>query len=843
MNDTLMDVLGRFVQRQQRSARQVAMLSDVSSRTVMNWLSGRVHRPHHWQQLLRVAVVLGLNEVEATELLLSAGYPSIAELRREVTAVSDHQLLTAWPDNSGAPFQAVADLPYFVGREGPLAELETLLRNGRYVTLYGLQGMGGVGKTALAAHLAYRLRPFFSDGVLWARLDTSDTMAILASFAAAYGQDVSAHHDVEARASAVRHILADKQALIVLDNAQTSAQVRPLLPPSTGKTAVIVTTRQDLAVSDKMHRLSVESFPPDSGDSLRVFTHFLGQNSVRRWRSELQEIANLLGHLPLAIAIAAGRLAAHLTIPDYLAQLRIANRRLDSLIREDRSIRLSFDLSYQALSPPLQQFFVSLGTFGGDDFTVAAAAHVADITKKETFYFLNELVQISLVQSGRADRYALHPLLRDYAREKQSNAQYSRRMVHWFVTYATEHTEDNTRIGAELSNVTFALDTALELAMADSFIEGVLGVFPTWRIRGDMVTCIPYLDHALAIVQNAGDQQRQAQILSFLGMCAWVLGKPQESETYHKRGLQLAYAVKDPNLISKFLTDLGSVAGGFYGDYDRAKTYLLEAASYVEQIDDPARGVALFLALGNVAYEQGNWTEANGYWQEGLVQDRKLGRANINGAYLHRNLGVLAMGQGQFAIANTHLSEALTHARDLKATEVISETLTILGQVANEQGDYQRAETYLDEALTLARDINAPEAIVQALSILGCWAMSVHALSMADAYFQEALAVSQQANLTWLAAAVHLYLGELYLKKQALSRARQAYITALETAVAFNMPEQKGMALYGLAQVTLPTDVAQALQYAEESLVIFEELGHFIGNRVRQWLADCQFIP
>jgi tetratricopeptide (TPR) repeat protein/transcriptional regulator with XRE-family HTH domain len=838
MDDKLMDVLGRFVQRQQRSARQVAALSGVSARTVMNWLSGRVQRPHRWQQLVQVAVVLGLNESEATELLQSAEYPSIAELRREATAVTDQELLSAWPDTSGAPFQAIADLPYFVGREGLLAELETLLRNGRYVTLYSLQGMGGVGKTALAAHLAYRLRPFFSDGILWARLDTSDTMSILASFAAAYGQDVSAHHDIEARASAVRHILADKQALIVLDNAQTSAQIRPLLPPSTGKTAVLITTRQDLAVSDDMQRLSVESFPPDSENALNIFTHFLGQNSVRRWRSELQEIANLLGHLPLAIAIAAGRLAAHLTIPEYLAQLRAANQRLDSLVREDRSVRLSFDISYQTLPLSLQQFFVSLGAFGGDDFTAAAAAHVADVTETEALHFLQELKQLSLVQSGKPSRYSLHSLLRDYAREKSMNTQHNRRMVDWYISYATQFTEDYTQIGMELSNLTFALDTALEISMPNSFTEGVLGVFPTWRVQGDMAICIPYLEHALIIVQTNGDRLRQARILSFLGMCAWVLGKPQESEMYHKQGLQIAYAIENSNLICKFLTDLGSVAGGFYGDYDQAKTYLLEAAIYVEQIDDPARSVALFLALGNLAYEQGGWAEAERYWGEGLTHDRKLGRINLQGIYLRRNLGVLVMSQGRFDVANTHLNEALTLARDLNAVQVISETLTTLGQVANEWGDYDQAKTYLDEALTLARDMNVPEAIVQALSMLGYWAMSVNALSQSDVYLQEALAISQEVNLSWLETAVHLYLGELHLKRNALSRAQQAFETALETAVTLNMPEQQASALYGLTRTIFSTNVVQARQHAEESVVIFEELGHFVGSQVRQWLAD-----
>ena len=173
----------------------------------------------------------------------------------------------------------------------------------------------------------------------------------------------------------------------------------------------------------------------------------------------------------------------------------------------------------------------------------------------------------------------------------------------------------------------------------------------------------------------------------------------------------------------------------------------------------------------------------------------------------------------------------------MKASQLISETLTTLGQVANEQGDYEQAKMYLDEALTLARDMNSPEAIVQALSMLGYWAMSVNALSQSDVYLQEALAISQQVNLSWLETAVHLYLGEVYLKRNAHSRAQQAFEKALKTAIELNMPEQKATALYGLTRTISLTNIIQARRHAEESLFIFEELGHFVGSQVRQWLA------
>lgn len=838
MRDELMDVLGRFTQRLHYSAGQVAALSGVPRRTVMNWLSGRVRQPHNWRRLVQVAAALRLNEMETSELLQSAGHASVARLRREATAVSDQHLLAPWPIAADAPFQPISDLPYFVGREDLLTQLQAAVQNGRSITLTSLHGMGGVGKTALAVHLAYQLRPAFPDGVLWARLDTSDTMTILASFAAAYGQDVSMHHDVEMRAGAVRTLLTNKRALIVLDNAQTSAQVRPLLPASTGKTAVILTTRHDLAVSDEMQRYAVETFSADGVESLAVFNHFLGEPTVNRWRNELQEIAIILGQLPLAVAIAAGRLAAHMTVPDYLAQLREADNRLDSLIREDRSIRLSFDLSYRLLSPQLQPFFASLGAFGGDDFSVEAAAYVAGTAETDALRFLNELIQLSLVQPGRAERYSLHPLLRDFAREKQPGTQVSQRMVDWFVKFAAKHTADYAEVGGELSNLRFALATAQDMQLNHSFINGVLDVFPTWRIRGDMATAVPYLKTAFTMAQTIGNRGYQARLLSFLGITAWVSGKPQESEAYHQQGLTLAYAVEDANLIAKFLIDLGSVAGGYYGDYNQAKTYLLEAATYMQQATHPEHGASLFLTLGNVAYEQGDWREAEQYWHEGLEHDDRYGRTNSASISLRRNLGVLAMVQGRFDTANTHLNKTLVLARHLNAAETISSTLSILGQVATEQADYTRAQALLEEALFVAREINAPESIAQALINLGQCAANSGATSVAANHFQEALTVTQDADLTWLAATGHIYRGEMHLKTGETLAARQDFTTALETAVALEAPEQKAAALFGLARTSFPDDRGQAIRYAQESVAIFDELGHFSAASVHQWLND-----
>lgn len=811
----------------------------MSNRTGTNWLSGRVRHPHHWQRLVQVAAALRLNEIEATELLQAAAQPSIAELRQQAATETEQQLLSSWPPAETAPFQAIADLPYFVGREEMLAELGGVLQNGRSVTIHSLRGMGGVGKTSLAAHLAYQLRHTFVDGVLWARLDTSDTMAILTQFAAAYGQDVSNHHDIESRAAAVRHILADKQVLIVLDNAQASSQVRPLLPPTTGKTAVIVTTRQDLAVTDEMHRHLLQSFPADSDHSLAVFTHFLGQSTVRRWRDTLQKIIALLVHLPLAIAIAAGRLATHqITIPAYLVELQTANNRLNALIREDRNVRLSFELSYQTLSPHLQQFFVALGVFGGEDFGLEAAAYVANTSKEMAVRNLDQLVQLSLVQPSRAKRYVLHSLLREFAQEKQADNQNMHRMVNYFVAYATRHVRDFSTINIELSNLGAALEAASVLSMIDAFIEGTLKVFPSWYVQGNLETAVFHLEKALIMARQTDNWQYQAHVLSFLGTCNFARGNPAEMERLHKEGLQMAYKANDPNLISTLLINLASLAGGYHSNYAQADAYLSKALQYTQQLNDPARMATLLTSLGNVAYEQGLWERAESHWREGIVLLDS--QEHPDAILLRRNLGQLLFAQGEFDSAVKSLNEALAMSQTLKYTQAVSFILSTLGLIAIEQGQYYHAQQLLTEALKGGRETESPEGIAQSLAHLGWLAIHANDLELATHYIQEAISVSQAANIVWLKSVALFYRGELRLRKADLLSAREDFMEVRETADSLNIPEQKGLALFGLARVTVTINRNVAEQLGQESLAILEQMGHFKAAKVYQWLQTLK---
>ena len=134
-------------------------------------------------------------------------------------------------------------------------------------------------------------------------------MAILLMLAGVYEVDVSQYTTVESRSAVVRAMLADKKALLIFDNADSSDQIAPLLPPTTGRCRVLVTSRHDLAALDGWPQLAIQPFSTSSEEALALFVHFLGAKVVAQCRNLLLEIAILVGQLPLALAIIAVQLA------------------------------------------------------------------------------------------------------------------------------------------------------------------------------------------------------------------------------------------------------------------------------------------------------------------------------------------------------------------------------------------------------------------------------------------------------------------------------------------------------------------------------------------------------
>lgn len=356
-------LLNQHAQRLDYSASQLARLTGLPRRTIANWLEGTAKRPRFWTDVLKLARVLHLNRKEADELLGAATFPPISQLQAQPLAGPEQELLAVWTKaqttaEKPPPFQAIRDLPTFIGRETLLAALQEQLLAEYHTYIYVLEGMAGVGKTVLAARLAYRLRPHLPDGVLWVRLDLTPPMAALQSFAEAYGRDITAYDDLGSRSAAVRELLANKRALLVLDYVSSSQEIEPLLPPS-GACAVLITTRRsDLATTYSAVRYPVEPFSP--AEAMALLATILGEEVVLREQAALKEMAQLLDYLPLALDVAACRLAyePEASVANLLTRLRDQHNLLNELVYGERSVRAALEVSY-ALLPPAQQGFLA----------------------------------------------------------------------------------------------------------------------------------------------------------------------------------------------------------------------------------------------------------------------------------------------------------------------------------------------------------------------------------------------------------------------------------------------------------------------------------------------------
>lgn len=646
-------ILHAFIERDGRRVRQLSQASadqfgenqQIPHNTISRWVQGTVKKPRSWQDILKLAVVLRLQTDEVNELLTAAGHPHLATLRQDSPDQVDEQIFASWqskPTVSYGPFQAPPSLPNFTGRQEERKAIASVLVHSQTQRICCLQGMGGVGKTSLAVQLAYDLRDVFTDGVLWAQLDRSNTMAILHSFATAFQLDVTHFLDVESRSSKVRELLGYKKALVILDNAESDEQLRPLLPP-TGSCAVLFTTRrQDLAVADQARRFLVHSFAPERGDSLSLFGKVLGADVVQREREGFQALAEILGHLPLALDIAANRLRHELnwSVRDLLTQWQRDPDRLTHLARGDKAVRLSFAFSFRALKKEQQQLFAALSVFVGS-FSCEAVAAVGCQSLETATGQLQQLQALSLVQSATNDRFQLHPLLRLYSQELNSDPETTVRMAHYYFGYIQQHQQAYERLDLEHANLLAAFDNAKAHDLHSQLVQGINQLYAYFYARGYFETALSLLQTAQEAAQEIGDEVGLTAVLFNLGHIAIKQGNSQQAEHLYQQALSLARQTNNLAQIGNLLMKLGALAHR-RSQFSIAQANYLEALQFARQARDTNCVASTLANLGLLAAVQGDHKTAVAHYHEALPLARQLGNKTsiIN---ILQNLGAWPM--------------------------------------------------------------------------------------------------------------------------------------------------------------------------------------------------------
>jgi len=353
------------------------------------------------------------------------------------------------------PRELPVRLGEFTGRRAELERLRLLLAdegNAAAARIVAIHGLGGIGKSALAVEAAWRLAGRYPDGQLYldlhgashglAPVNSGNALGRLLRSLGQVGASIPVDPD-EATAR-YRSLLAGRRMLVVLDNAASSAQVRPLLPASPGCGALI-TSREVLADLDNTHQLRLDMLSP--ADAVLLLDRIVRPKRVADDPSAARAIAQLCAYLPLALRIAGARLAARPGWSPALlaARLRDERHRLDELQVGDLAVRASFQVSYAALAAAddragrrAASLFRLLGLLAAPEVSVAMAAALAGEPLPLAEVALERLVDAQILETWVPGRYRMHDLLRLFARElamggesEAARAEALERVVGW----------------------------------------------------------------------------------------------------------------------------------------------------------------------------------------------------------------------------------------------------------------------------------------------------------------------------------------------------------------------------------------------------------------------------
>ena len=352
------------------------------------------------------------------------GLDPSAELRSLYEAILRRDAALAAPQNPNAPHQLPGDTRTFTGRAAELSELvEAASGAADALVISALDGLGGIGKTALAVHAAHRVADRFPDGQLFIDLrghspgaepmPAEEALAYLLRSLSVPGQAIPP--GVPERSALYRSKLADSRTLIVLDNAAGSAQVEPLLPGVPG-CLVLITSRGRLADLAGARLLTVDIL--GGAESVALLARVAAPERELTDGPALRELAALCGHVPLALRIVGARLkhSRDLTVDDVVAELRDEDVRLDRLTDGERDLTSVFESSYANLPEPEQRLVRLLGVLPGPDIEPYAAANLLGADVEGAARLLDALLDRSLLIQQRAGRYSMHDLVRAYAR-------------------------------------------------------------------------------------------------------------------------------------------------------------------------------------------------------------------------------------------------------------------------------------------------------------------------------------------------------------------------------------------------------------------------------------------
>ncbi|GAA0561568.1 tetratricopeptide repeat protein [Paractinoplanes ferrugineus] len=656
------------------------------------------------------------------------------------------------PARANVPAQLPADVRAFTGRTGELAALDrSLAPDGDEppLTVVLLSGTAGVGKSALAIRWAHRVRDAFPDGQLYVNLrgyDSEQPVAVgdaLAGFLSALGVSGSAiPPGVEERAGRYRSELTGRRMLVLLDNASSVEQVRPLLP-GTGSCLVLITSRDSLPGMVAIHgaeRVNLDLLP--LGDAVALLGRLIG-GRVAREPAVAADLAAACARLPLALRIAAELAAARtdVTLAELVEELGDHRLRLDLLDAGDprAEVRAVFSWSYQNLPADAARMFRLLGLHPGDSVHVDAVAALTGSGAGEARRLLGVLVRASLVQAGRGGRYGMHDLLRAYAAELAAEhdpeparrAALTRLFEHYLagsvaamnILYpdrepaAGDPEAARNWIEAERPNLAATCTYGAAHGWHRLAVELAGTLFRYLDAGGPVAEAATVTAAAVAAAVALGDRPAQARALSDLGRLHRRQGRLDEAARTYRQALDLYADLGERAAEAVALRNLGSVHWRL-GDYRRAAEHYRRAEEHYRQLGDDSGQADASVRLGLVDARLGDEAQAAARLRSALELYTGLGD-RFSEAYVISLLARLSQKPADLAAAADHLEHSLAAVRQAGDRTAEAYVLTDLAAVYARDHRLAEAADLLRRALVLLRRIGDRASEAEALNDLG----------------------------------------------------------------------------------------------------------------------------
>lgn len=656
----------------------------------------------------------------------------LQELHKRILA-ADPDLIARQASSSSSdlpvvPRQLPADTRVFVGRGAEMVRLQELAteaaggKAGGTVLVSAIDGMAGVGKTTLALHAAHRLAGLFPDGQLYVDLhgytrnhpprEPGEVLETMLRTLAVPAQRIPG--DVDERAALYRQRLAGSRTLVVLDNADSEAQIKPLIPGSQG-CLVIVTSRSQLKSFDDAELLALDVLP--THEAVELLRGVAGRARVTVGDPLAVEIADLCGRLPIALRVAAALLRVRPSWGlGHLAELlRDRRGRLDRLRDAQRDLTDLFDLSYSQLDAPGRRLFALLGLTPAAHLGTHAAASLAATGFDTARRLLEDLVDRNLLTEPSPGRYRLHELLRLYAAGlaeqvfKADEREAAVRRLIAFYVHASYTAERHVTVSPNPLSPPAPVPDCLPVTMS--------GPAEAMAWFAEERECLPVIQHAaaeygldLAVWQIARNlyifYQRQGLI-------------PEQLATWQP-ALKAAMHLADTTMLTTALRGVG-LAHARLGDHAKGVEYLHRAVAVAEAADDPAQQAHAHNALCLLWDGQNEADQVIAHAEQALKLFRRTGLEHhqINEANALAALAFYHARAEHYAQAR-ELAEAaralfrLHGHRDGEAS-----ALDTLALIAHRTEHSEQAIEYYHQALALFREVGNSSQEADTLEHLG----------------------------------------------------------------------------------------------------------------------------